>query len=182
MKARWIAPALVLSLVSMLCIAATGGATDRPSPNTRVVFHGFNSTRSIPPNGGRARTLFVPPSGPDPIREIVDVAASTNGNRLAAVTSKINGGPGGGIIRAILVFRGDGSHPQVQVPGSTTNGTGSVAISSDGKKVVFPYKGFLWISDFGSRAKRRITATAGHYKNPALSGDGKLVAFQDNTA
>lgn len=177
-----IAAVLLVALGVAASAAMAGGAARKPSPDTRIVFHGFNSVRTISPNGGPARTLFLPPHVPDPIREITDVAASTNGKRIAFITSKISGGPSGGIIRALVVARGDGSHPQTVVPGSTTNILNSVAITSDGRSVVYPYRNNLYIQKIGSKGKRRITATSGHYKNPAISRDGKLVAYENNTS
>ncbi len=167
--------------LSALCAAAlvgpASGAARKPSPNTRVVFHGFNTIRTISPDGGPAKTLFAP-GGLD----IADVAASTNGKRIAAVTTRINSGPGGGLIRGISVFRGDGSHRQQAVAGSTTNTVNSVAITSDGKSIVYPFRSNLYIQKIGSKGKRRVTATSGHYKNPAISRDGKFVAYENNTS
>lgn len=167
----------VLLLCGVAFGSASTGSSPKPSPGTRIVFHGYNSVRSVGADGTNPRTLRVFGQS---TQNVEDVAASKNGKRLAAVTSKINSGPGGGLIKTIYVLRGDGSHPQVQVPGSTITGVNSVAMSSDGTRIAFAYRGSLVVSEVGSRG-RRIIAT-GRAKHPAFSRDGSQVVYERNTS
>lgn len=182
MKPRRIA--LIALTGTALLLWGTGGAgAHRPSPNTRIVFHGFNSVRSVRPDGGGARTLAsFPGGGIHPITDVIDVAASVNGRRVAAVTQKLaSAGPGSVLVNRIFILSGDGGKQTAQFPPFVSDGVNSIAMSSDGREIAFPKDGDIYVAKVGATAMRRVT-TGGQAKHPAFSRDRKKLVFERNTS
>src|SRR5688500_235375 len=75
-----------------IALIAVGGATQvgaAPSPNTRIVFHGFDNGREIGANGGNAGTLDRETGGGGALApQVKDVAMPDSGRRILAVVQK----------------------------------------------------------------------------------------------
>ena len=173
--------AIGATLLLLGAIGATQvGAAD--SPNTRIVFHGYDNIREIRANGGNARTLDRETGGGGALAPIVsDVAVPDSGRRIVAVVQK-NADLGRSLVPVskILLFRGDGTHRSVRFGPFGDEVIRTIAISADSRFIAFDRSGDLYVARTGRGPMRRILE--GRIQAPAFSPNGQKIAFEQNTS
>jgi dipeptidyl aminopeptidase/acylaminoacyl peptidase len=160
--------------------ATEGGAASRP--NSRIVFHGFQTVREIAASGGHARTLDEETGGNGAhTPRVVDVAVPDSGRRIAAVVQKfVDVGGSLALVSKVLTFRGDGSHRNVRIGPFGDESIRTVAISADSRFIAFDRNGDLYIARTGRGPMHRILQN--HIQAPAFSPSGERIAFEQNNA
>ena len=165
-------------LLAVLCATQVGAA---PSPNTRIVFHGFDNIREIGANGGNARTLQRETGGNGALTpQVKDVAVPDSGRRIVAVVQKYADVGRGPLVPVskVLLFRGDGTHRSVRFGPFGDEVIRTIAISADSRFIAFDRNGALYVARTGRGPMRRILET--NVQAPAFSPDGERIAIERN--
>jgi len=173
------------AITGAIALIATAGATQvgaDTSPNTRIVFHGFDNIREIGANGGNARTLDRETGGGGALApQVKDVGVPDSGRRIVAVVQK-NADLGRSLVTVskVLLFRGDGTHRTVRFGPFGDEVIRTIAISADSRFIAFDRNGDLYVARTGRGAMRRIAQT--RIQAPAFSPDGERIAFEQNNS
>ena len=163
--------------------AGPGQADRRPSPNTRILYQGFDTVRSVRPDGSHQRVLAHVDL--DPSHHIIslrDLAGSRNGKRIFAVTESISSGPSGGLIHRIIRYDGRGGQRKPLFNASFTKGTASITATADGKRIVFPTSSDLYSARADGHGPLHRLLHNVRVKHPAVSSDGRRIVFERNTS
>src|SRR6476619_4689650 len=163
-------------------IASAGAGLERvPSPSTRVVYQGFDTVRSVRPDG--SNHIVLAGVDLDPSHHIIslrDLAASKNGKRIVVVTETLaSAGPGSVLVNRIIRYNGRGRHRKPLFRPFVGDGVNSIAISADGKLIAYPKDGDLYIAGADGHGVRRLTHGA-NAKHPSFSKDGRRIVFERN--
>jgi Tol biopolymer transport system component len=186
-----------ITLVAVAIAALSGGAglasagggpprdatAGRPSPNTRILYQGFDTVRSVRPDGSHQSVLAHVDL--DPSHHIIslrDLAGSKNGKRIVVTTETLaSAGPGSVLVNRIIRYNGRGRQRKPLFHPFVGDGVNSIAISADGRRIVYPKDGDLYIAGADGHGVRRLTHGA-NAKHPAISTDGRRIAFERNTS
>jgi Tol biopolymer transport system component len=186
-----------ITLVAVAMAALSGGAglafagggpprdaaAGRPSPNTRILYQGFDTVRSVRPDGSHQSVLAHVDL--DPSHHIIslrDLAGSKNGKRIVVTTETLaSAGPGSVLVNRIIRYNGRGRQRKPLFHPFVGDGVNSIAISADGRRIVYPKDGDLYIAGADGHGVRRLTHGA-NAKHPAISTDGRRIAFERNTS
>jgi hypothetical protein len=183
--------ALVLGVLALAALAAAP-AQARPSDGPgRIVFvagksrhchqgacRNLDLVRAISPHGGRAQALTE-------IRSVTEVATSDDGTVAVLSKNVAGGGANSGAFVQIYLIHPTGKRTTVfRQRLQRFNATG-LGISGDGKLLAlagrfaedFTARSKIWLVRADGTGMRQLTAGTGADEMPAVSDDGKRVAF-----
>lgn len=181
---------LFLALAALLAILAGSAQARAAAGPGRIVFvagkarhcqmeacHNLDLVRSISPHGGHGRVLSQ-------IREVAETASADDGTVAVLSRNHAGGGANGGSFVQIYLIHPSGKRTAVfRHRLQHFNATG-LGISGDGRRLALagsyadefgPSK--IWLLHADGSGMRQLTSGPGLDQMPALSADGRQVAF-----